>query len=162
MPVEVIMPKVDMDMATGKLAAWHVAEGEAVSAFVADWALEASVDVVAVPFDPPLSFPIDLATGASSVAGAGLLTVGKLATEAGAATGVTGSTLSHVTVRNGAKAFVGDCGSDLAQNCFQVFGGIGYTWEHDQHLYLRRISTDAAFHGDPSWHREHLCQLAGI
>lgn len=31
MPVEVIMPKVDMDMATGKLAAWHVAEGEAVA-----------------------------------------------------------------------------------------------------------------------------------
>ena len=31
MPVEVIMPKVDMDMATGKLAAWHVAEGEIVT-----------------------------------------------------------------------------------------------------------------------------------
>ncbi len=31
MPVEVIMPKVDMDMTTGKLAAWHVAEGEAVT-----------------------------------------------------------------------------------------------------------------------------------
>ena len=61
-----------------------------------------------------------------------------------------------------AKAFVGDTGIDLAQNCFQVFGGIGYTWEHDQHLYLRRISTDATFHGDPSWHREHLCQLAGL
>jgi pyruvate dehydrogenase E2 component (dihydrolipoamide acetyltransferase) len=31
MPVEVIMPKVDMDMATGKLGAWHVAEGETVA-----------------------------------------------------------------------------------------------------------------------------------
>ena len=31
MPVEVIMPKVDMDMATGKLAAWHVAEGDVVT-----------------------------------------------------------------------------------------------------------------------------------
>ena len=37
---------------------------------------------------------------------------------------------------------------DLAQNCFQVFGGIGFTWEHDQHLYLRRITTDAALFGD--------------
>jgi alkylation response protein AidB-like acyl-CoA dehydrogenase len=61
-----------------------------------------------------------------------------------------------------AKAFVGDCGIDLAQNCFQVFGGIGFTWEHDQHLYLRRITTDAALFGDPAWHRERLCQLGGL
>jgi alkylation response protein AidB-like acyl-CoA dehydrogenase len=61
-----------------------------------------------------------------------------------------------------AKAFVGDSGIDLAQNCFQVFGGIGYTWEHDQHLYLRRLTTDAALYGEPSWHRERLCRLAGL
>ena len=61
-----------------------------------------------------------------------------------------------------AKAFVGDCGVDLAQSCFQTFGGIGFTWEHDQHLYLRRLTSDAAFFGDPSWHRERLCQLSGI
>ena len=61
-----------------------------------------------------------------------------------------------------AKAFVGDAGIDLAQTCFQVFGGIGYTWEHDQHLYLRRITTDAGLFGDAAWHREHLCQLAGL
>jgi alkylation response protein AidB-like acyl-CoA dehydrogenase len=61
-----------------------------------------------------------------------------------------------------AKAFVGESGVDLAQTCFQVFGGIGYTWEHDQHLYLRRITTDAGLFGGPAWHREYLCQLAGI
>jgi alkylation response protein AidB-like acyl-CoA dehydrogenase len=61
-----------------------------------------------------------------------------------------------------AKAFVGDCAIDLAQACFQVFGGIGFTWEHDQHLYLRRLTTDAAFFGDPVWHRERLCELSGI
>jgi alkylation response protein AidB-like acyl-CoA dehydrogenase len=61
-----------------------------------------------------------------------------------------------------AKAFVGDCGIDLAQNCFQVFGGIGFTWEHDQHLYLRRVTTDSALFGSPAWHRERLCQLAGL
>jgi alkylation response protein AidB-like acyl-CoA dehydrogenase len=61
-----------------------------------------------------------------------------------------------------AKAFVGDCGIDLAQNCFQVFGGIGFTWEHDQHLYLRRITTDSALFGGPAWHRERLCQLSGL
>ena len=61
-----------------------------------------------------------------------------------------------------AKALVGESAVELAQNCFQVFGGIGYTWEHDQHYYLRRLTTDAALYGDASWHREHLCQLAGI
>ena len=61
-----------------------------------------------------------------------------------------------------AKAFVGDAGVELVQTCFQVFGGIGYTWEHDQHLYLRRITTDAGLFGDPAWHREQLCQRAGI
>jgi hypothetical protein len=50
-----------------------VADGEAVSAFVGDWVQEASAGVVAVPFDPPLCFPIDLATGGSSVDGAELL-----------------------------------------------------------------------------------------
>jgi alkylation response protein AidB-like acyl-CoA dehydrogenase len=61
-----------------------------------------------------------------------------------------------------AKAFVADAGIDLVQTCFQVFGGIGYTWEHDQHLYLRRITTDAGLLGDAAWHRENLCQLAGL
>jgi alkylation response protein AidB-like acyl-CoA dehydrogenase len=61
-----------------------------------------------------------------------------------------------------AKALVGEAAVELAQNCFQIFGGIGYTWEHDQHLYLRRLTTDAGLYGDASWHREHLCQLAGL
>jgi alkylation response protein AidB-like acyl-CoA dehydrogenase len=66
------------------------------------------------------------------------------------------------SVASMAKAFVGDCGIDVAQNCFQVFGGIGYTWEHDQHLFLRRLTTDAALYGDPAWHRERTCRLAGL
>jgi alkylation response protein AidB-like acyl-CoA dehydrogenase len=61
-----------------------------------------------------------------------------------------------------AKAFVGDSGMELAQNCFQVFGGIGFTWEHDQHLYMRRLTTDAALYGDPSWHRERVCRLGRL
>ena len=54
-----------------------------------------------------------------------------------------------------------DSAVDLAQNCFQVFGGIGYTWEHDQHLYLRRLTTDAALYGDAAWHRERVWQFYG-
>jgi alkylation response protein AidB-like acyl-CoA dehydrogenase len=61
-----------------------------------------------------------------------------------------------------AKAFVNDAGQELAQNCFQIFGGIGFTWEHDQHLYLRRLATDAVLYGEPNFQRERLCQLAGI
>jgi alkylation response protein AidB-like acyl-CoA dehydrogenase len=61
-----------------------------------------------------------------------------------------------------AKAYVGDCGVSLAQNCFQVFGGIGFTWEHDQHLYLRRLTTDAMLYGQPAWHRERICTIHGL
>jgi len=61
-----------------------------------------------------------------------------------------------------AKAFVGDCGIELAQACFQIFGGIGFTWEHDQHLYLRRLTSNATLYGDPTWHRERLCQLTEV
>jgi alkylation response protein AidB-like acyl-CoA dehydrogenase len=61
-----------------------------------------------------------------------------------------------------AKAYVGDCSIELAQNCFQTFGGIGFTWEHDQHLYLRRLTADASLYGEPAWHRERLWRLHGM
>jgi alkylation response protein AidB-like acyl-CoA dehydrogenase len=61
-----------------------------------------------------------------------------------------------------AKAFVGDGGVELAHNCFQTFGGIGYTWEHDQHLYFRRLAVDAGLYGNPTWHREQLCRINGL
>jgi DNA-binding transcriptional LysR family regulator len=50
-----------------------VADGEAVSAFVGDWAQEASPGVVAVPFEPPVTFPLDLASSRSPTAGSELL-----------------------------------------------------------------------------------------
>jgi len=61
-----------------------------------------------------------------------------------------------------AKAFVSERGIDLAHNCFQVFGGIGYTWDHDQHLYLRRLSADAMCFGSAEWHRARLLEAAGV
>jgi alkylation response protein AidB-like acyl-CoA dehydrogenase len=61
-----------------------------------------------------------------------------------------------------AKSFVADAAMDHAQACFQVFGGISFTWEHDQHLFYRRITTGAEQFGDAAWHREHICVLAGI
>ena len=58
-----------------------------------------------------------------------------------------------------AKAFVGKHSIEVSHNCFQVIGGIAYTWEHDQHLYFRRLATDAALYGAPAWHRERICTL---
>lgn len=35
---------------------------------------------------------------------------------------------------------------------------LGFTWEHDLHLYLRRARTDALLYGDAVFHREQLCR----
>jgi alkylation response protein AidB-like acyl-CoA dehydrogenase len=61
-----------------------------------------------------------------------------------------------------AKAFVADAAVEVAHTCWQIFGGISYTWEHDFHLYLRRLTTDASLYGSATWHRERLCRLAGV
>jgi alkylation response protein AidB-like acyl-CoA dehydrogenase len=58
-----------------------------------------------------------------------------------------------------AAAYVGDQGHELAQVCLQVHGGIGYTWEHDLHLLMRRIQSNASLYGEPTWHRERVCSL---
>jgi alkylation response protein AidB-like acyl-CoA dehydrogenase len=61
-----------------------------------------------------------------------------------------------------AKAWVGDTGIDIAQGCFQVFGGIGYTWEHDLHLFLRRITFSGLLYGQADFQREQICVAHGI
>lgn len=58
-----------------------------------------------------------------------------------------------------AKAFIGDYGSELMQDCVQIHGGIGVTFEHDLHLYLRRHTVDRALFGTPAEHRQRLCDL---
>jgi alkylation response protein AidB-like acyl-CoA dehydrogenase len=59
-----------------------------------------------------------------------------------------------------AKAYVGDAASALAGEALQAHGGIGFTWEHDLHLYLRRTKSNQVLYGDPAWHRERLCAMA--
>ena len=61
-----------------------------------------------------------------------------------------------------AKAYVGDAGVAVAQACQQIHGGIGFTWEHDLHFYLRRLAVDRVLYGDPSWHRERICRIHGL
>ena len=41
----------------------------------------------------------------------------------------------------------------------QLHGGIGVTWEHDLHLYLRRATVNRATHGTPEWHSERVAQV---
>ncbi len=58
-----------------------------------------------------------------------------------------------------AQAYCSDAFVTVAANSIQVHGGIGFTWEHPAHLYLRRARTDAELFGDPAWHRERYVRL---
>jgi alkylation response protein AidB-like acyl-CoA dehydrogenase len=58
-----------------------------------------------------------------------------------------------------AKAFVGQYGADLLHDCVQIHGGIGVTYEHDLHLYLRRFTLNRSLVGTPSEHRRRIAEL---
>jgi alkylation response protein AidB-like acyl-CoA dehydrogenase len=57
---------------------------------------------------------------------------------------------------------VADAGVDIVQGCAQVFAGIGFTWEHDLHLFLRRITMNGLLFGQSDWHRERICRVNGL
>jgi alkylation response protein AidB-like acyl-CoA dehydrogenase len=59
-------------------------------------------------------------------------------------------------------AYVGDMSNELAQMALQIHGGIGYTWEYDLHLLMRRIRSNAALFCGPTWHRDRVCGLSGL
>jgi alkylation response protein AidB-like acyl-CoA dehydrogenase len=52
--------------------------------------------------------------------------------------------------------------TNAAKECIQIHGGIGYTWEHDAHLYLRRAKSSQLLFGPPARQRTRLAELAGI
>ena len=58
-----------------------------------------------------------------------------------------------------AAAYIGQYGPDLAHDCVQIHGGIGVTFEHDLHLYLRRIVVNRAAFASPVEHRRRLADL---
>ncbi|MGP4048513.1 acyl-CoA dehydrogenase family protein [Streptomyces sp. 2A115] len=61
-----------------------------------------------------------------------------------------------------AKAFCSEaCVQATAEN-IQVHGGIGFTWEHPAHLYLKRAKTSQLLFGDPAYHRELLARRIGM
>jgi len=55
-----------------------------------------------------------------------------------------------------AKAYIGEYGAELVQDCTQMHGGIGVTFEHDLHLFLRRVTLNRALAGTPADHYQRI------
>jgi len=53
-------------------------------------------------------------------------------------------------------SYVGPACSEVCGLAMRVHGGIGFTWEHDTHLWLKRVKLDEMLFGPPSWHRRRL------
>jgi alkylation response protein AidB-like acyl-CoA dehydrogenase len=58
-----------------------------------------------------------------------------------------------------AKAWASDAARRVMSSALQVHGGIGFTWEHDLHLYLKRAQLDGVTFGDAAYHRERIARL---
>ncbi len=58
-----------------------------------------------------------------------------------------------------AKAYASDAGWRVPDASIQVHGGIGFTWEHDLHFFLKRGKANSAMLGDSKWHRERVAKL---
>ena len=61
-----------------------------------------------------------------------------------------------------AKAYASDAGFRVTTSSLQVHGGIGFTWEHDLHFFLKRATANAHAFGDARWHRDRVADLAGV
>ena len=61
-----------------------------------------------------------------------------------------------------AKAYASDAGWNVTSGALQVHGGIGFTWEHDLHWFLKRAKTDGVLYGGAREHRERVAELAGM
>ena len=60
-----------------------------------------------------------------------------------------------------AAAIAGEACSRVAGTALQLHGGMGFTWEHDLHLYLRRVKTGELLGGTPRHHYARLMELVG-
>ena len=58
-----------------------------------------------------------------------------------------------------AKAAAGEAAKRAAKDGIQIHGGIGYTWEHDLHLFMRRAFGTEALLGTAGWHHDRLGDL---
>jgi alkylation response protein AidB-like acyl-CoA dehydrogenase len=81
------------------------------------------------------------------------------ATAGGAADAVQAARPDAARLVSVAAAYIGERSTPIIQDCVQLHGGIGITWEHDIHLYLRRATVNRAMYGTPHQHRERLASL---
>jgi alkylation response protein AidB-like acyl-CoA dehydrogenase len=77
-----------------------------------------------------------------------------------AATGLQESSAEAAELVSAAKAYTGIYGTELLQDCVQLHGGVGLTFEHDMHLHLRRGTLNRALFGTPHEHQLRLEHLA--
>jgi alkylation response protein AidB-like acyl-CoA dehydrogenase len=61
-----------------------------------------------------------------------------------------------------AKAYASDTGWNVTASALQVHGGIGFTWEHDLHFFLKRAKSDGQLYGTARDHRERVAELSGL
>jgi len=61
-----------------------------------------------------------------------------------------------------AKAYTSDAYRHTAGEGIQIHGGIGFTWEHDMHIYFKRAKSSEVTFGDATWNRELVAQLIGL
>ncbi len=65
----------------------------------------------------------------------------------------------HALAASMAKAWCSDASRRVMGTGLQVHGGIGFTWEHDMHLYVKRAQLDQVSYGDASLHRDRIAQI---
>jgi alkylation response protein AidB-like acyl-CoA dehydrogenase len=61
-----------------------------------------------------------------------------------------------------AKVAAGDCQRHFAKEGIQIHGGIGYTWEHDMQLYVKRIKSNEPLFGTSAFHRARIASELGV
>ena len=81
------------------------------------------------------------------------------ATAQASAVAVAGDSLNAGELVSVAASYIAERAPLMVQDCVQIHGGIGVTWEHDLHLYLRRVTQNAHLFGGV---REHRDRIAGV
>ncbi|HEX2192896.1 MAG TPA: acyl-CoA dehydrogenase [Acidimicrobiales bacterium] len=81
---------------------------------------------------------------------------------AAAATAVDRGDEARALLASAAKAYSTEAFVAAASENIQVHGGLGFTWDHDAHLYLKRARASALLLGAPAWHRERVARLLGL
>jgi alkylation response protein AidB-like acyl-CoA dehydrogenase len=66
------------------------------------------------------------------------------------------------TAASMAKAYCSEAYTHAADANLQIHGGMGYTWEHSAHLYLKRARSSAVLLGDAAMHRERVADQIGL